>query len=155
MKRILLGTLLACLGLVLAEAKRPHCMFRVHTEANPQDTSTFSTSVRAQFSGKPIAIEKIPRISENDVVSFFPYQAGKDNFGVLFQLDDHGRLALDALSVERRGGVLFVFVNGRPITELQIDKRVSDGRIYIASGLTARDIELMKKDWPLIGQKKR
>jgi hypothetical protein len=62
---------------------------------------------------------------------------------------------LEALSIERRGGLLFVFVNGRPITELQIDKRVSDGKIYIASGLTEADIKLMKKDWRLIGQKKK
>jgi len=155
MKAILLGTIVTFLLLAPGEAKRRHCMFRVHTEANPQDTMAFASAVRAQFSGKQIAIEKLPRITEQDVVAFFPYQAGKGNFGALFQLDDHGRLALDTLSVEHAGGLLFVFVNGRPIVEFQIDKRVSDGRIYIASGLTAADIELMKKDWRIIGQRKR
>ena len=38
--------------------------------------------------------------------------------------------------------------NGRPITEFQIDRRLSDGKIYIGSGLTANDIELLTKDWP-------
>jgi len=141
--------------LQMAAAKSRHCMFRLHTEANPRDTTVFSTSVRAQFSGKDIAIEKMPRISEQDVVAFQPYPAGNGNYGVLFQLDDHGRMVLDALSIERRGGVLFVFINGRAITELEIDKRVADGRIYIASGLTAADIELMKKDWHLLGEHKR
>jgi hypothetical protein len=155
MKRLLSGALLICLVLAVAEAKRRHCIFRVHTEANPQDTAIFSNSVRAQFSGKPIAIEKLPRISEWDVEAFFPLPVAKNNYGALFQLDEHGRLALDALSVERRGGLLFIFINGRPITEMQIDKRVADGRIYVASGLTAADIELMKKDWRLIGQRKR
>jgi len=51
--------------------------------------------------------------------------------------------------------LLFTLINGRSITELQIDRRVSDGRIYIASGLTKADIELMKKNWRLIGQRKR
>jgi hypothetical protein len=51
--------------------------------------------------------------------------------------------------------LLFIFVNGRPVAEMQIDKRVSDGRIYIVDGLSAADIESMKKDWRLIGQKKR
>ena len=55
----------------------------------------------------------------------------------------------------RRGGFLFVFINGRLITELQIDKRVSDGKIYIPSGLTAADVELMKKQWRLLGERKR
>ncbi len=129
-------------------------MFRVHVEANARDTAVFASSVRAQFSGKEIAIEKVPRISERDVVAFYPYTAGQGNYGVVFQLDDHGRIALDALSVEHRGGLLFVFVNGRAVTQLQIDKRVSDGRIYIASGLSAADIDLMKKDWPVLGQRK-
>jgi hypothetical protein len=41
------------------------------------------------------------------------------------------------------------------ITELQIDKRVSDGKIYVPSGLTAADVELMKKQWRLLGKRKR
>jgi len=141
--------------LQMAAAKGRHCMFRLHAEANPRDTTVFATSVRAQFSGKDIAIEKVARISERDVVAFQPYPAGNGNYGALFQLDDHGRIALDALSIERRGGLLFVFINGRAITELEIDKRVADGKIYIASGLTAADIELMKKDWHLLGEHKR
>jgi hypothetical protein len=142
-------------ALPLGVAKQRHCIFRVHVQGNSQDTATFSTSVHAQLSGKDIAIEKIPRISEQDVIAFYPYPAANGSYGALFQLDEHGRLALDALSIERRGSLLFVFINSRPITELQIDKRVSDGKIYIASGLTAADIELMKKDWRLLGQRKR
>ena len=130
-------------------------MFRVHAQANPQDSTVFATSVRAQVSGKEVAIEKMPRISEQDVIAFYPYAAANGTYGALFQLDEHGRVALDALSIERRGSFLFVFINGRPITELEIDKRVSDGRIYVPSGLTGADIELMKKDWRLIGQRKR
>jgi hypothetical protein len=136
-------------------AKDRHCMFRLHVEANPRDTAVFSTSVPAKFSGKDIAIERIPRISEQDVIAFYPYSAADKTYGALIQLDDHGRLALDTLSIEHRGGLLFVFINGRPITEFQVDKRVSDGKIYIASGLTGTDIAAMKKDWRLIGQHKR
>ena len=88
-------------------------------------------------------------------MAFSPYPAKDGTFGALFQLDDHGRVVLDTLSVERRGGFLFVFINGRMITELQIDKRVSNVRIYVPSGLTAADIELMKKQWRLPGQPKR
>ena len=154
MKSIFASLILALLA-ISATGKDRHCIFRVHAEANPNDTATFSSSVRALFSGKQVAIERMPRLSERDVVAFYPYPAGDGNYGALFQLDEHGRLALDALSVERRGSLLFVLINGRPITELQIDRRVSDGRIYIASGLTKADIELMKKDWRLIGQSRK
>jgi hypothetical protein len=101
-----------------------------------------------------MTIEKVPTISERDVVAFHPYPRSDGSYGVLLQLDDHGTLALDTLSIERRGTFLFILVNGRPIKELQIDRRVSDGKIYLPSGLTAADIELMRKDWRLIGDRK-
>src|SRR5436189_4663187 len=146
-----------CLAFALADgsAKKRHCTFRVPAQANPRDTEVFATSVRAQVSGKNVAIEKMPWISERDVIAFSPYRAANGTYGALLQLDEHGRVVLDTLSVERRGSLLFVFINGRPITELEIDKRVSDGKIYIPSGLTSADIELMKKDWRMIGQRKR
>jgi len=146
-----------CLVFALADgvAKQRHVTFRVHAQANPRDTEVFSTSVRARFSGKDIPIEKMPWLSERDVTAFFPYSAQDGTYGVLIQLDEHGRVVLDSLSVQRRGGFLFVLINGRLVTELEIDKRVSDGKIYIPSGLTAADIDLMKKDWRLIGQKKK
>jgi len=153
--KMLCATILSLLlALPAGVAKDRHCMFRLHAEANPHDTAVFATSVPAQFSGKDIAIERMPRISERDVAAFYPYSAGNGTYGALFQLDDHGRIALDALSIERRGSLLFAFINGRPITELEIDKRVADGKIYIASGLTAADVDSMKKDWRLIGQHK-
>ena len=154
MKSIFASLILA-LFVASVAGKDRHCSFRAHAEANPNDTATFSSSVRALFSGKQVAIERMPRLSERDVVAFYPYSAGEKNYGALLELDEHGRLALDTLSVERRGSLLFVLINGRPITELQIDRRVSDGRIYIPSGLTKADIDLMKKDWRLIGQQKR
>ena len=88
-------------------------------------------------------------------MAFSPYPAQDGTYGALFQLDDHGRVILDTLSIEHRGSFLFVFINGRMITELQIDRRVSDGKIYIPSGLTAADVEIMKKQWHSPGERKR
>jgi len=146
-----------CLAFALIDtaAKERHCTFRVHAQANPQDTDAFSMPAGVTSSGKDIAIEKLAWISEHDVMAFSPYPARDGTFGALFQLDDHGRVVLDTLSVERRGRFLFVFINGRMITGLQIDKRVSDGKIYVPSGLTAADVELMKKQWRLRGERKR
>jgi hypothetical protein len=50
---------------------------------------------------------------------------------------------------------LLVFINGRIITEFLVDRRVSDGQIFIASGLTAADIASMQKTWRQIDAKKR
>jgi hypothetical protein len=155
MKSIVAWTLVGWMSITNASGAKPHCTLRAHIEANPNDGESFATQLRSQTTGRKIVIEKVPTISERDVVAFYPYQAGDGSYGVLFQLNDHGRLALDTLSIENRGTFLCVFVNGRPATELQIDRRVSDGRLYIASGLTQADLVLIKKDWPLIGQHKK
>jgi hypothetical protein len=154
MKSIFASLIVALFAASVLGKDRP-CVFRVHAEANPNDTASFSTSVPALFSGKRVAIERMPRLSERDVVAFSPYSAKDGSYGALFQLDEHGRISLDALSVEQRGRLLFVLVNARPVAQLEIDQRVSDGRIYIASGLTKADIDSFKKCWRLIGAKKK
>src|SRR5438105_313142 len=153
----ILGATVLCLlcAPVAGFAKQRHCTLRVHAQAHPRDTEVFAASVRAQVSGKEVAIEKMPWISERDVMAFSAYPARDGTYGALIQLDEHGSVVLDTLSIERRGRFLFVFINGRFITELQIDKRVSDGKIYIPSGLTTADIDLMKRDWRLIGERKK
>ncbi|MFN2508899.1 MAG: hypothetical protein ABR589_09020 [Chthoniobacterales bacterium] len=155
MRRLALCVFWALVFAAVADARKPKCTLRVHLEANARDGNAFSSPLRSSVTGKKIAIQKTPVIAEQDVVAFAPYSAADGTYGVLFQLNDHGRLALDTLSVERRGTFLYVFVNGRPAAELEIDRRVSDGKLYVASSLTRADIELMKKDWPLIGQRKK
>src|SRR5207244_12194637 len=69
-------------------AKQRHCTFRLHAQANPRDTEVFATSVRAQVSGKNVAIEKMPWISERDVIAFSSYSAANGSYGALLQLDE-------------------------------------------------------------------
>jgi len=152
------GLILAGLCLLLvpaaADARKPRCTLRVHLEANARDGDVFSSRIPSPTTGKNVVIQKTPAISERDVVAFAAYQAADGSYGALFQLDDHGKLALDTLSVEKRGTYLYIFVNGRGVAELQIDRRVSDGKLYVASGLTPVDLGLMKKAWRVIGQKR-
>ncbi|HEY2799453.1 MAG TPA: hypothetical protein VGI85_02580 [Chthoniobacterales bacterium] len=153
MRKAFFAALIFALAATAPGASR-HCTFRVHTAANAGDGSVFALPIRS-LSGRNVFIERMAWLTERDVRSFYPYQAANGSYGALLQLDDHGRTVLDTLSVERRGSVLFVFVDGRPLTELQVDRRVSDGKIYLASGLTKADIRLMAKDWKIIGRKKR
>ncbi len=139
----------------LALTKERGCTVRVHTETNIQDGDTFASELPAQFFGRKVVLAKTPVLSERDIVAFRAYPAGDGTFGALLQFDDHGRIALDALSIEQRGRSVFVFVNGRPLTELQIDRRVADGQLYLPRGLSAADIALMRKKWPLIGKRRK
>src|SRR5947209_18222635 len=100
----ILGAFTICLlwAPIVGVAKQRHCTFRVHAQANPRDSEVFATSVRAQISGKAVAIEKTPWISEHEVMGFSPYPAQNGTYGALIQLDEHGRVVLDTLSGERR-----------------------------------------------------
>jgi len=145
MKAALLAALIGMATSLAAEAKQ-YSSFRAHVEANASNGPVFSDQLR--LFGRTVTLEKIPTLSEQDVTRFQSYRAKDGSYGVLFELNPHGQLSLDTLSVEHRGRSLFIFVNGRAITELQIDRRITDGKIYIPSGLSANDIELLKKDWP-------
>ena len=136
-----------------AFARTHHCMFRVHALANERDSEVFATAIKAKISGKEVAIEKGASVSEDDVVAFSVYQAADGTLGALLQLDDHGRASLEAVSIEHRGQPLFILLNGRVVAELLVDKRITDGKIYIPSGITVADLRLMKKDWKLIALK--
>ena len=145
MKAALLAVLIGAVVCRGAEAKQ-YSSFRAHVEANASNGPVFSDQLR--LFGKTVTLEKIPTLSEQDVTRFQSYRAKDGSYGVLFELNPHGQLALDTLSVEHRGRSLFIFVHGRPITELQIDRRITDGKLYIPAGLNANDIVLLTKDWP-------
>ncbi|HMJ05288.1 MAG TPA: hypothetical protein VK474_03440 [Chthoniobacterales bacterium] len=155
MRRTAALVLLALLLAATAEARPSHFILRVHLEGKAEDGEVFSSQLRSPTTGKTVIIQKSPALSERDVVAFAPYRAPDGSYGALFELDDHGKLALDALSVERRGTYLYVFVNGRPVIELLIDRRITDGKLYLASGLTEKDLALMKKDWRKIGSRRK
>ncbi|MDQ3117996.1 MAG: hypothetical protein M3Q89_00245 [Verrucomicrobiota bacterium] len=155
MKSVVASTIFALLAHTCANAKQPKATLRAHVEGNENDGAVFSTQLRSPATGKNVTIEKIPTISERDVAAFYPVPAADGSLGVLFKLSDHGKLALDTLSLEKRGTYLYIFVNGRPSAELQIDRRITDGQLFVPTGLRPADIELMKKEWRLIGQKKK
>ena len=155
MREIMAVLLILAFASPAALARSNHCTLRVHAQANENDGSVFASPITTPITGKSIFIEKIPAISEHDVAAFRACPAADGSFGVLLQLNDHGRLALETLSIEHRGSTLLVLVNGRAVTEMLVDRRVSDGQIYLASGLSSSDIAAMEKDWPPIGGKKR
>lgn len=141
-----------CAGSALAAA---HCTFRAHLTANENDGAVFAQPVPS-LRGKKVFIERTAWLSEREVRAFYPYRSADGaSYGALLLLDDHGRTILDTLSVEHRGASLFIFLNGHALTELLIDRRVTDGTIYLASGLTEADIKSMAKDWKVLGRKKR
>lgn len=134
-----------------ASNRKPEATVRFHLEASEEDTAKFAMPVDLVHSGRRVFISRMPAISEMDVVAFYPFEAGDDSWGASFYLDNHGRLTLDSLSIERRGEYVVAVVNGRQVTELVVDRRVNDGIITVPSGLTAQDIELFDQEFKRAG----
>src|SRR5207253_11052443 len=99
MKSIFASLILALFAVSVA-GKEQHCIFRVHAEANPNDTPVFSSSVRVIVIGKQVAIERMPRLSGRVVVAFYLYSAGDVNYVALLELGEHVLLVRVALSIQ-------------------------------------------------------
>ena len=113
----------------------------------------FAARVTAGNPPRSLIVEKIPSISEHDIASFYPYKAADGTFAVAFQLDLHmGPPCLEALSAQNRGRYILAAVNAHPVALLAIDKRISDGIIYIPSGLTLEEIHKLGESFSLMGQ---
>lgn len=139
---------LAAVGFAGAHREDPKIFVRFHVQTAELD-GTFSTPVQLTNPHKTIYVEKVPSISERDIVSFSPYKAADGTYGAAFQLDRHGQLTLQTLTLEKHGAILLATVNGRPVTPLAIDRPVSDGIIYLPFGLSLADIKALGESFKL------
>lgn len=144
--------LLLALLCVAGGKKQPQLTIRFYAEAKEGDTASFALPITLQNPPRQAFIDKIPIVSERDIIAIFPFQASDGTNGCAFKLDDHGTLALDTVSVEKRGTSLVAFVNNRQVIDMQIDRRVSDGVITIARGLVPQEIAMMEKKYRTLGQ---
>ena len=151
------GALAACLAaspsMRAAGSKHrdPSIAIRFHAQVNTYDP-TFAAQVKIGNPPRQLIVEKIPSLSERDIVGFYPFKASDGTFSAAFQLDRHGSIILQSLSLEKRGQSILAAVNARPVALLAVDKTITDGIIYIPSGLTLDEIHQMGASFSLMGQ---
>lgn len=138
-----------------AAKKQPGVTVRFHTETNAHDTSSFAIPVTLKYPPREVYIDKLPAITEREIVAIYPFPAADGTMGCAFKLDDHGTIELDTLSVEKRGTSLVAVVNGRQVTDMQIDRRVSDGIVTIPNGLAPEEIMLFQRKYKLLGSARK
>lgn len=127
----------------------PSIAIRFHAQVNTFDP-TFAAQVK--IGNRQLIVEKIPSIAERDIVGFYPFKASDGTFSAVVQLDRHGAVVLQSLSTEKRGQFIVAAVNARPVALLTVDKTITDGIIYIPSGLTLDEIHQMGASFSLMGQ---
>jgi hypothetical protein len=149
--RLLMLVLLALGCVAGAQRADPKIFVRFHAQTDALDGS-FSTTVRLLNPKRDIFVEKVPSLSERDITSFYPYRAPDGTYGVAFQMDRHGQLTLQNLSMQSRGKMLIATVNGRLVTPLIIDKPIRDGIIYVPFGFAAAEIKALGESYKLTSQ---
>lgn len=137
----LLPVLALCL--VAAAKKEPAVTVRFYAEAIGGDINTYPDPVYLQDPDRKIYRSKIAAISEHDISTIYPFQTSDGSIGCVFMLNEHGKAALDQLTVDRRGSTLTAVVGmggkERMIINMLIDRRVSDGILVIPHGMTIQE----------------
>ena len=151
---IALAVLAALLG--MAMAKKPEVIVRFHAETDPNNGEAFTSPIVFPVSKRKGVVEKVPSLSERDVTAIYPVEAEGGTFGCVFKFDAHGVIALRTLSTAQRGRTLIAFAGiggrGRQIAEWVIDKPILDGMLFIPSGLSKVEVDLLKKRFPILGE---
>jgi hypothetical protein len=140
--------------LLVAGAKKQTFAVRFYAETGPNDSTVFSDPIQVQHPPHQIFVSKIPTVNEHDITAIYPFQAADGTRGCAFKLDSHGRLSLELTSTDKIGKTMVVIVGTRQVIDLLIDRKIDDGMLVIPSGLTEIEIEMLKKQYPVIGQKK-
>lgn len=133
--------------------KKPTLSIRFYTQTTQEDTDSFSAPVTL-LDGKQTYVDQIAAISERDIVSVYPFAVPDGTGGCAFKLDDHGTIALDSLSVQKRNSLLIATIAGRQVADLLIDQRVTDGIVTIPGGITTDEMKQILARFPVMGTNK-
>jgi hypothetical protein len=132
-------------------AKKPPLDLRIHTEGMAAEAPTFAFPATL-LNGKPVHLARMPLLTQREVGAVYPFTAADGSEGVYLKLDNHGSGLLKQHTMNRRGGTLAVFLNGRQISNLLVDRPVTDGIVAIPRGLSAEDIQLLTSFFPVLGE---
>lgn len=148
--------LIVCAAVLLCTggAKKPAIDLRIHGEGLAAEAPTFAFPATL-INGRETFLARMPLITQREVKAVYPFPAADGTQGVYLKLDNHGAGLLQQHTMERSGRLLVVLLNGRQVSNLVVDRPVTDGIVSIPRGLGDGDIELLTTFFPVIGQEGR
>ena len=139
-----------------AMSKKPEITVRMHTEANKNDSDTFSIPVNLIYQRRQAYLSKVADISEKMIERILPFPAKDGSWGCVFKLNPMGRIRLENMSGQIRGSAIVVFVStqssNHQVADMIVDRVVTDGIITVPRGLTELEIVLLKKNFKVLGE---
>jgi len=129
---------------------------RLHAEGKQQSGDSFVAEIQLFNPEKKIYIEKVPIVSEKDIVAFYPFPAqdGSGSIGAYFRLDADGTNKLEQHTTASRDTLDVVLINGRVGPAMQVDKKITDGLLMVPAGFTPLEIAQLQSKFPTIGKEK-
>jgi hypothetical protein len=147
---LILLVILAPATLLAGAKKTPPLSIRLHGEGSRSDGASFVSELTLTNPPKKIFIKKVPVVNETDIKAFYPFPGNDGLAGAYFRLDAHGANKLQQFSIEDKGRLSVVLINGRPAATLQISN-VRDNILYVPGGLLPEDIAVLRMKYPVIG----
>lgn len=136
--------------------KKTPIAIRMHTEADKNDSDSFSVPVNLIYQHRQAYLSKVADISEKMVEKILPFRASDGTWGCVLKLIPSGRIRLETMSANLRGSALVIFVitetSRHQVADMIIDRIVTDGIITIPRGLKDFEIELLKKQFKILGE---
>ncbi|MBJ7258888.1 MAG: hypothetical protein JHD33_05040 [Chthoniobacterales bacterium] len=144
---LLAAAALAC----AAGAKKPVLDLRIHGEGTEAEAPTFAIPATL-LNGKPAFLQRMPIVSQSEVESIYPFAAADGSQGVYLKLGAHGSRLLQQHTMSQQGRYLVVMLNGRMVSNLLVDRPVTDGIVCLPRSLTPEDIALLSSVFPVLGE---
>lgn len=132
-------------------AKKPAIDLRIHGEGIAAEAPTFAFPATL-LNGQETYLSRMPLITQREVRAIYPFPAADGSEGVYLKLDNHGTGLLQQHTMERRGRTLVVLLNGRQVSNLMVDRPVTDGIVSIPRGLSPEEITLLRTVFPVMGE---
>lgn len=143
--------LLGVCALTVGFSRKPKLMISVHAMGSSTDNPR---TIFPQSIGNPprqFWLKKVPEFSHFNIVAFHPFPADDGvTYGIAMQLDFKGANALEVVTRNRQGEILWSFVNGQPAGWVKIDRPISDGVFTIWSGVSEEAVQQLDKKYPRI-----
>jgi hypothetical protein len=135
-----------------ADKKAPPVMIRLHGEGKEQEGASFVSSVELTNPPKKIFIRKVPVLNEKDFKSFYPFPGRDGMIGAYFVLDAHGADKLLQFTIEDRGQLAVIMINGRVASALKVAAPVKDGILYVPGGILPNEVVQLQQKYPIVGR---
>lgn len=129
---------------------------RFHSEANPNDTSSFAKPIKLVYAQRDAHLNRVPEFSERNIKAIYPWKTSDGTWGCAFKLNDSGRIRLETISSDNRGAAIVAFIGTKKgmhqVIDMVIDKPITDGIVAIPRGITDIEMMVLRKQFKVLGE---